>query len=116
MSGNLDLVKFLTVEKQIDPNLKSFSSGSKPIHVATTGGNTSIVEYLITEQGCDPLEKDKNGEDCLCLAIKNKRRAVASCLIKTNRFPLEKIMEIKGFNYFAYSLVKGQHVTADEIH
>lgn len=39
VSGNLSLVKYLVDEKGLSPEITSFQSGSKPIHVATTGGN-----------------------------------------------------------------------------
>lgn len=94
--------------------MRSYSSGSKAIHVATNGGNLEVLQWLVDVKGCDPRDQDKNNENCLSLAIKNKKRNVASWLIKSNRFEVNTVME-KGFNYFAYALVKGQHVIADEI-
>ena len=108
ISGSLPLVKYLINEQEIDCRIKSRASKSQPIHVATNAGNLEIVEYLMQMHGCDPTEEDRNGENCLTLAIKNRMREVAIALIKSDRFPLAQPIENRGFNYFAYSLVKGQ--------
>jgi len=36
-------------------------------------------------------------------------------LVQLNLFPLDQIIPRRGFNYFAYALVKGQQVVANEI-
>ena len=108
MSGNLEIVKFLIDEQGFDPQIKSQASKSQPIHVATNAGNVQIVDYLVREKGCDPKEEDRNFENCLTLAIKNRKREMASYLIKTGQFKLDQVIRRRGFNYFAYALVKGQ--------
>ena len=60
------------------------------------------------EHKCDPSETDKNQEDCLTLAIKHKHLKVAQYLIQSGKFDFTKVLAVKGFNYFAYALVKGQ--------
>ena len=94
-------------EKNLDPNCKSHASHSKPIHVASSGGHLEIIKFMVEEVNCDPCERDKNSEDCLSLAIKSKKKDVANYLIKTGKFDLLQVLELKGFNYFAYALVKG---------
>ena len=115
VSGNLQMIQFLINEKNFDPQIKSTVSESQPIHLATNAGHIKIVEYFMSEHGCDPLVEDKNKDNCLTLAIKNKKRDMALWLLKTNRFPLDEIIEGRGFNYFSYALVKGQQVVAHEI-
>lgn len=78
------------------------------MHLATNAGHIHIVEYLISEHGCDPRDEDRNSENCLTLAIKNRKREMALWLVKTDRFELNEVIEKRGFNYFAYALVKGQ--------
>ena len=75
--------------------------------MATNAGNVRVVEYLIREKGCDPRIEDRNYENCLTLAIKNRKREMASYLVKTGKFKLESVIRRRGFNYFAYALVKG---------
>lgn len=41
----------------------------------------------------------------MTLAIEKRKNEVASWLIKTDLFSLEKVIENKGFNYFALALV-----------
>jgi len=115
VSGNLELVKFLLNEHNFDVHIKSAASGSQPIHVATSAGHQHIVEYLINECGADPCAEDKNQENCLTLAIKNRNRDVALWLVATDKFALDSIIKRRGFNYFAYALVKGQQVIANAI-
>ena len=86
MSGNLELVKHLLMDQNLDPFIKSTASESQPLHLATNAGHVHIVEYLISEHQCDPLEEDKNAENCLTLAIKNRKRDMALWLLKTDRF------------------------------
>ena len=108
VSGNLNVVQYLLVEHKFDPRIKSAASGSQPIHVATNAGHRHVVEYLVTICGCDPVAEDRNGENCLTLAIKNRKREVAAYLISTGKFPLVQSIHRRGFNYFAYAVVKGQ--------
>ena len=105
--GHVQVVQFLINEKNLDPNCKSHASHSKPIHVASSGGHLEIIKFMVEEVNCDPCERDKNSEDCLSLAIKSKKKDVANYLIKTGKFDLLQVLELKGFNYFAYALVKG---------
>ena len=84
--------------------------------MATRGGKLVILEYLINEMKIDPATKNGKGEDCLTIAISNKMREVATWLVMTDKFQLEQIEERRGFNYFAYALVKGQQVIANEIY
>ena len=107
VSGKIDLVEYLIDVQNMDPKIRSTASESQPIHVATNAGHIHIVEYLMRVHGCDPTDEDKNEENCLTLAIKNKKREMAIWLVKTDRFPLDEETR-RGFNYFAYALVKGQ--------
>ncbi len=75
--------------------------------MATNAGHKHVVEYLIKEKGISALVEDKNKENCLTLAIKNRKRDVALWLVNLNKFPLHEIIARTGFNYFAYALVKG---------
>lgn len=114
-SGNLDIVRYLLDEHNFDCSVKSTASGTQPIHAATNAGHTHVVKYLIEERGVNPKDEDRNEENCLTLAIKNRKRAVALMLVQLNVYPLDQIISRRGFNYFAYALVKGQQVVANEI-
>jgi ankyrin repeat protein len=106
-AGHLSMVKYLLEEHKLDPDLSTGESKSKPIHLAATGGHKEVLQHLMEECKSDPTETDKNLEDCLTLAIKNKHPKLASFLIKTDRFDLTKVLAVKGFSYFSYALVKG---------
>ena len=63
----------------------------------------------------DPNVEDANGENCFTLAIKNRRRDLAIWLVQSQHFRLHECIRPHGFNYFAYALIKGQQVVANEI-
>ena len=108
VSGNLDLVMYLIIEHDFDYEIRSTASGSQPIHAATNAGQVHIVDYLVSVCESDPLEEDRNGENCLTLAIKNRKRDVAIWLVRTGKFEIQGLIKRRGFNYFAYALIKGQ--------
>lgn len=108
VSGNLEVVKYLLDEHGCEVRVKSTASGSEPIHVAASAGHLHVVEYLVTVCRVSPLTEDVNRENALTLAIKNRKREVAIWLINLNQFALNEIIPRRGFNYFAYALVKGQ--------
>ena len=89
------------------------------MHVAARGGHLNVVTYLTDQQGVDPAESDKNHEDCLTLAIKEKFHELSVYLIGTKRFDLRKKNERSGFDYFSYAVVKGQlhvaHIILEEL-
>lgn len=114
-TGNLSMVKHLIDEYDFDVNVATTESKSRPVHLAATGGHLQVLAHLLEERKCDPTETDKNHEDCLTLAIKHKQLKVADYLIKSERFDLTKVLAVKGFNYFAYALVKGQQRIAHKI-
>ena len=106
-SGDLGVVKYLVEEQGTDARVKSRASGSAPIHVAASAGHRDVVEYLVKACGVSPLEVDRNDENCLTLAIKNRKRELAVWLVNLDVFTLTEIIPRRGFNYFAYALVKG---------
>lgn len=114
-AGHLSIVKVLVEELNFSPTVTTTLSGSQPIHSATSGKHAHIVKYFMEECGLDPTVTDKNHEDCLTLAIKQKAREVAQYLINSGKFDLKKVLEYKGFNYFAYALVKGAQGIAFEM-
>ena len=75
----------------------------------------SIVEYLCRDLKIDPSVTNNNSEDCLCLAIRGKKRDCAKFFVNDARFDLTKSIEGKGFNYLAYAIVKGEQNTASHI-
>lgn len=86
ISGNLEIVRYLVEEHNFDCCIRTLASNSEPIHVAVSAGNRAIVEYLVNECDVDPLSEDRNGENCLTLAIKNRKRDVGIWLVGTCRF------------------------------
>ena len=115
VSGNLEVVKYLIQKHHVDFHIKSTASGSEPIHVAANAGHKNIVEFLFFDCGVDIKTEDKNGENSLSLAIKNRKTELAVWLVKTDLFKLNEIIKRSGFNYFAYALIKGQKNVALEI-
>jgi ankyrin repeat protein len=109
-AGNLETVKFLLSEYSnlFHVGLKTKASDSLPIHVVAKGGQLEVLKYLVSEMKADPTLPDKNHEDCLTIAIKSKHFAISEYLIGLKKFDLNKLNQRSGFNYFSYSLVKGQ--------
>ena len=80
--------------------------------MATNAGHVNVIKYLMNEHGANPKDEDRNGENCLTLAIRNRKRDVALFFLELGIFSLEQIIPRRGFNYFAYALVKGQQIVA----
>ena len=62
-SGNLDLVKYLVEEKNLDVKAKS-ESGYTVLHSAAWNGNLEMVKYLI-KNGADVNAKSESGRTVL---------------------------------------------------
>lgn len=73
----------------------------------------SVLKYLVSEMKADPTATDKNHEDCLTIAIKSKHYPISEYLIGLRVFEIDKLNQRSGFNYFSYSLVKGQTKVAE---
>ena len=46
--GHLDVVKYLVIQQQIDPECED-EYGNTPLHRACTGGCQTVVEFLTSE-------------------------------------------------------------------
>ena len=58
MTGHIDIVKFLTVEKYCDPMCKDFNHNT-PLHLAAGKGHLEIAKFLILEE-CTPITELMN--------------------------------------------------------
>ena len=56
--GWLDIIK--TMKKYFKRNCID-SAGSTPLHYAAAGGSLAVIDYLITELGCDPTTPKNDG-------------------------------------------------------
>ena len=65
--GKLDIIRYLTREKELDPD-QSDDDDMTPLHLAACYGHTEVVRYLI-ERGADVNQVDNEGETPLSLAI-----------------------------------------------
>lgn len=79
-SGSLETVQFLIEKMGHNHNISTIASKSRPVHSAAKEGHILIVKYLV-ERGVDPSSEDKNGEDCLSLAIKFRHGDLQEMLI-----------------------------------
>ena len=61
-------------------NVSTIASKSRPVHSAAKEGHSHIVQYLV-DRGVDPTQEDKNGEDCLTLAIKFRHSSLQTQLL-----------------------------------
>ena len=59
MMGHVDIVKFLTVEKQCDPMCRD-SDQNTPLHITALCGHIDIVKFLTVEMHCDPTCRNVN--------------------------------------------------------
>ena len=58
--GQLDAVKFLTLDKGCDPYCKNMY-GNTPLHNAALYGHLTVVTFFIEELNCDPNIPGLNG-------------------------------------------------------
>ena len=77
-SKNLEIVKFL-VESGIDVNATKRGSGFTPLMVATTLGNSELVEFLL-QNGAKREVKDNNNLTALDYAIKTGQKKIIPLL------------------------------------
>ena len=54
INGQLDMVKYLVVEKLCNP-METNNYNEMPLHLACSNGHLNIVQYLISELDCNPL-------------------------------------------------------------
>lgn len=57
--GNLDAIKYLINEQNLDPQAKT-TSGSTVLHYAASSGNLEAIKYLIKEQKLNPTQENNN--------------------------------------------------------
>ena len=57
----MNIVKFLTVEKQCDPMGRDLNL-STPLHWAAQNGHVEVVKFLTVEMNCDPTSKDAKND------------------------------------------------------
>ena len=57
------------------------NDGWTPLHYASQGGHLNIIQYLITELGCDPTTPSNNGTLPLHIACHNGHLNAAKYLI-----------------------------------
>jgi len=53
LTGQLEIVKFLTEEKNYNP-VQREDEGINAVHMAAFNGNLQILKYFITERNCSP--------------------------------------------------------------
>ena len=84
--GYLDIFRYLTEKKHLDPNRFGQKGQIKPIHIASRMGKLSIVRYLVEERGVSPNEKSlKNGWLPLHYAAMEGETKVVSYFLKNLR-------------------------------
>ena len=59
--GNLDLVKLLAGNYQVDVNVKSHG-GYTPLHLACQFGHQEVFDILVKAYGADPNTRDNAGK------------------------------------------------------
>ena len=102
LNGHLSVTKYFITEQHCNPKCRDqygrtplhYSSlgghfnpkcrdqyGRTPLHYSSLGGHLNIIQYLITEQGCDSKTKDNNGALPLHIACLNGHLSVTKYLI-----------------------------------
>ena len=50
------------------PNIQG-QNGFTPLHCASQGGHMNIIQYLITELGCDPTTLNSGWQSSIALSL-----------------------------------------------
>ena len=56
--GDLQEIKRLTEEKQLNPSQKEGKYGKNTLYYAARFGQLGVLKYFIEERGCNPTNKD----------------------------------------------------------
>ena len=78
--GHLNIVQFILSEYDGDANFEFNAKGTRPIHVAVSGGHWGVVKALI-EHGASVNSADKRGQTPLLLACRHDQLEIAELLI-----------------------------------
>ncbi|XP_028406994.1 transient receptor potential cation channel subfamily A member 1-like isoform X2 [Dendronephthya gigantea] len=81
-AGSIANVKLLVLDEE-DLSRSEDNLGRSALHIACMKGNRNIVAFLL-ENGADPLVKEKDGLNCLELAVANKQDGVVKELLLSN--------------------------------
>ena len=59
MSGSMNVLKFLTVEKHCDPMCRDYTQTTPP-HRAALSGQIEVVKFLTVKMHCNPMSRNNN--------------------------------------------------------
>ena len=95
LNGHLRIVRFIIKvfkDQNRDPFCKTYNLiGSTPLHLACDQDHFNIVQYLISEEHCNPSCEDKNRETPLHYACQRNQPHIVQYLLSTGRVnPLVK--------------------------
>lgn len=79
-TGDLETVKELVIDKNINPKFVDKKTGSTPLHAAAKNGHHEIVKWLM-KNGSNPNSQNKDGATPLHLAVMNGHEAVVSTIL-----------------------------------
>ena len=78
-AGSISNVKLL-VSDDTDLLSSEDTQGRTALHIACENGHRNVVSFLL-ESGADPLVRMENGQNCLEIAVVNKREEVVQELL-----------------------------------
>lgn len=79
--GELQEVKKLIKEKQLNPSKKFGKFGRNALHYAARGGHLNVLKYYIEDVGCNAACADRNGDTPLHYAAQFKHLSIVKYLV-----------------------------------
>lgn len=103
--GRFDCVRWLLIQKGINPNVKSQDSGMTPLHLAVEWNNTTIVNLLLDHECIEANTKDDDGCTALfCATACSLGALLASPKVDVNAFDWERDTILHRAAKFGYPL------------
>jgi len=86
--GNLDMVKYLCEELEVEVNAIDQFYGQTPLHCAAGQGHLDVVKYLCEEREVNKETTANSGETPLDYALSGNKRDVAKYLSIATGVPI----------------------------
>ena len=80
--GDVDIVRYLIIDENCNPNVQSSTTENTPLHIATKYGQDDTIVQLLFHRKCNPNIKNIEGDTPLHIACYRKSLGVVKLLLQ----------------------------------